>query len=299
MHLLRGYRWLDMVQFVINGIGIGAIYALIGVSIDVIYNVTGGLCFAQGQLFMLGAFLSYVIIIYLGFPVIIGGFLAIILVGFFGGTIFQKITYWPVRERDLGEMIVSTLAGGIIIENLMRVSFGGIPRIHPYHIKGIIKIGEIIIVKQYILIIVIALALMLALFFLLTKTRLGMILRAVAQKPKVTSLLGVNNGRVIAFGFLLSSMIVATAGVIAGPIFFLSLEIGFINMIKGFCAAVVGGFGNLYGAILGGIIIGVVEILSAAYISSVYKDVYAFILLILILWLKPKGLFGEDVSEKV
>lgn len=288
-----------MVQFVINGIGIGAIYALIGVSIDIIYNVTGGLCFAQGQLFILGAFLSYVIISYLGFPVIVGGFLAIILVGFFGGTIFQKIAYWPVRERNIGDMIVSTLAAGIVIENLMRVYFGGIPRVHPYHIKGIIKIGEIIIVKQYILIVVIALAFMLALFFLLTKTRLGMILRAVAQKPKVTSLLGVNNKRIIALGFLISSIIVATAGVIVVPIFFLSLEIAFINMIKGFCAAVIGGFGNLYGAILGGIIIGVVEILSAAYISSVYKDVYAFILLILILWLKPKGLFGEIVSEKV
>lgn len=288
-----------MLQFIINGIGMGAIYALVGISITMIYNVTGALNFAQGQFFMLAAFLSYGFINSFSFPIFPAGILAIILVGLLAGTIFQKIAYWPVRDRPLAVVIISTLGVGIAIENLVRVIYGGVPRYHTAHMKGIIKIGEIIIVKQYFLIVIVAIIIMLAFFALLSKTRLGMVLRAVAQKPKMASLLGVQNERMVSIGFFISCVIVATAGVLVAPVFFVAIEMGFINMIKGFCAAIVGGFGNLRGAILGGIIIGLVETLSAAYLSSVYKDAYAFFLLMLILWLKPNGIFGEVISEKV
>jgi len=288
-----------MIQLLISSAGLGAIYALVGISISMLSNVTGALNFAQGHLLMLAAFLSYSFINYFSFSPIVAGVLAIILVGFFTATIFQKITYQPVKDRDINIVIVTTLGMGIVIENLVRIVYGGVPKICPASVEGIIKIGGITIIKQNILIIVSTVIIMLAFFSLLNKTRLGIVLRAVAQKPKMASLLGVQNDRIISLGFFISAIIVATAGVLIAPVFFVTIEMGFTNMIKGFCAAIIGGFGNLYGAIFGGIIIGLVEVLSATYLSSAYKDAYVFILLMLILWLKPNGLFGEVISEKI
>jgi len=288
-----------VIQFVISGISMGAIYALVAISINMIYNITGGLNFAQGEFFMLGALLSYFFYHSLSLPLWFGGILSFSLVGLFAATIFDKIAYQPVKNRSSEIMIISTLCVGIMIREIIKANLGAIPKSHPAHWKGITKIGNVIFVNQYILIVVATLFIIMILIFVLNKTRMGIILRAVAQNPDVASLLGVDAEKMIAIGFFITAMIAAMAGVLVAPTFFITPDMGFMNMIKGFCVAVVGGFGNLKGALLSGFIIGLVEVFAAVYISTVYKNAYAFAVLVLILWIKPSGIFGEIISEKV
>src|SRR5262249_38732427 len=138
-----------------------------------------------------------------------------------------------------------------------------------------------------------------ALHLLFSRTSLGIQLRAVAQDKRTASLMGIRVNRMIAITFVLSAILSALSGLLLGPIFFVTTEMGALVSLKAFCAAIVGGFGSIPGAIIGGLFLGVTELFSASYISASYKDAVAFVLLILVLWLRPTGLLGEKVSERV
>ncbi len=289
----------NLIQLSINGICLGGVYAATAISINIIFSATGALNFGQGEFALLGAYLTLAATDALGMSVPFASLAVAVLVGLFGATLFQRCAYWPLRNRETGLVVVTTLGAGLSMRNMVRVIWGGMPKVFPSQVQGLHRVGGFVVVNQHLLVLFVTGLLMGGLFVILTKTRVGMMLRATAQDKEVAQLMGISVRRMIGFGFFLSSFIGAVTGVIVAPIFVLTLEMGFSIMIKGFCAAVIGGFGNLAGAVVGGILLGVLEVLAAGFLSSLYKDAYAFVILVIVLWLRPTGLFGETAAEKV
>jgi len=300
----------EFFQQLINGLALGSILALIALGYTMVYGILRFINFAHGDVFMLGAFAGFYlaprIATVIPLPSIGGGLVVMILsmaICALIGIVIEKLAYRPLRRQPKLAVLITAIGVSLLIEYTCQNShvFGASPRSFPTLIPSQpIKLGALSLNSNQIVILVTTLVLLVALRFIVLKTKIGMAMRALAFNPQAAALMGINTDVVISFTFGLGSALAAAAGILFA-VNYPSIDplMGIMPGLKAFVAAVLGGIGNLPGAALGGIIIGVTETFVAGYISSTYRDAIAFGILILILLVKPSGLLGKKEIEKV
>jgi len=291
----------EFLQQLINGLALGSILALIALGYTMVYGILRFINFAHGDIFMLGAFAGFYlapkVAMFLPMPSI-GGGLAVMGISMaicaVVGILIEKLAYRPLRRSPKLTVLITAIGVSLLIEYTCQNDhvFGAAPKSFPtifpeYHIT---QLSGLSLNSNQIIVFAVTLILLLALRFIVLKTKIGMAMRALSFNPEAAALMGINTDIVISFTFGLGSALAAAAGI---------LLMGVLPGLKAFVAAVLGGIGNLPGAALGGVIIGVTETLVAGYISSTYRDAIAFGILIIILLVKPSGLLGKKEIEKV
>lgn len=290
-------------DLIIVGLSIGMVYGLVALGISLIFSGLDIVHFAHGEIYMIGAFVGLTIAELTGFNYVITLLLAMVVTGFIGIAI-EFLFYRRLTSKGGGYtfagmgMIICGFGMSIVLQNVANLFWGAKAQPLPYSFGMPIEIGNLVLSRIYIWIVASALIISAALHLFLTRTRLGLAVRAVATNKDIAYLMGINVPLMISIIFGVGSALAAAAGVLVAPINYIQVLMGVGILIKAFAAAVVGGFGSLPGAILGGLIVGVTESLGAGYLSGSYKDIYAFILLIVVLMVKPTGLFGVDTKMK-
>ncbi len=297
-------------QQLINGITLGMIYGLIAVGYTMVYGIIGMINFAHGDVFMVGAFIGIIVLTALsglvGVPL---GILAALVVSaalcaLYGFSI-ERVAYRPLRGSFRLAPLISAIGMSILLENYVQTSQGALERAIPALIPGGITLmdenGFVVQLSWMQMAIVVLTLLILAVFtYIVTRTPLGRSMRAVEQDPKMASLLGIDTNRTISFTFVLGSALAAFAGVMFLLYYgVIDFYIGFNAGIKAFTAAVLGGIGSLPGAVLGGLLIGLIEAFWSGYATVAYKDVAVYSILAIVLMFMPTGLLGRNEVEKV
>lgn len=285
-------------QMLVSGLSMGAIYALVALGFVLIYNAVSVVNFAQGEFVMIPAFLATALLASISLP--FGAVYAVVVaVTAVFGLVFQRVAYFPVRYRGYLPFAISTIGVGIFLKNAAQLVFGPEPRLmgRPTAARAY-DLAGVFVDPQHIVIIAVTAVLLVALYWFFERTSLGKMMQATAQDKEMARLLGIRTSRMIALTFMLSSALAAIAGLLVGPIFYVTKEMGGTLGLKAFCATIIGGFGSVPGAILGGVFIGVIEVFSAYYISSGFREGFAFVVLILFLVVRPQGFFGEKIAEK-
>lgn len=286
-----------ILQLIITGIALGVVYGLIGMGMVLIFRAVGIVNFAQGDFLMLGAFVCYALNQQAGLPIWVSFAITAVLIGL-SGIVFQYITYWPLRNAQDKAIVVSTLGASIALRELTKIIWGSTPQTIDPLKGGVMKMGQVILQWQYVLIILFSALLMFLVYFLLEKTFLGNIMQATAQDKYAASLMGIPIVVAVAFTFFISIFITGAGGVMLAPLFFITNTMGVNAGVKAFASVVIGGFGSVQGAIIGGLLIGITEVFAGTFVSTTYKDTVVFAVLIISLLIRPQGLFGEKISEK-
>ncbi|HEX9074694.1 MAG TPA: branched-chain amino acid ABC transporter permease [Anaerolineae bacterium] len=285
-------------QMLTTGLAMGSIYALVALGFVLIFNAVGVVNFAQGEFVMVPAFVTVALLEVVPIPAPLVYLITAIIMGLFG-LVFQRIAYYPLRNRTFLPVVIATIGVSIFLKNGAQVFFGAEPRLMARPTSSqVVELSGIFIDPQYIVIIITTLVLLVFQYYFFEKTSLGKKMQATAQDKEMARLLGIRVATMIAITFIYSSILGAAAGILIGPIFYVTKEMGGMLGLKAFCSTIVGGFGSVPGAILGGLFLGVIEVFSAFYISSAYRDAFAFVILILVLLFRPQGFFGEKIAEK-
>jgi branched-chain amino acid transport system permease protein len=287
-------------QLLINGLAMGCIYALVGLGFVMVYRATRCVNFAQGEFVMLGAYLMVTFVNLKGFNFFTASLATVLAMGLFG-LVYQRLVYHPLRKAPFQTVLVSTLGASVFLINLAMVSWSPVPYFMnlPFRGQMLNLAGGFAVNLQHLLILGVTVALIVLQYVILEYTFVGKKIQATAQDQDVAALIGINTSLMIAFTFMYAAMIGAVAGILVAPVFFITTQMGRNIYLKSLCATIAGGFGNVPGVILGGLLIGVVELFLSAYVSSLYRDAFAFGIILLILMLRPRGFFGELISEKV
>jgi branched-chain amino acid transport system permease protein len=281
-----------IIDLVIIGLSVGMVYALVALGISLIFSGLDIVHFAHGEIYMLGAFIGLMIFQKLALPYVPALVLAVIVTGLLG-VLIERLFYRRLTRAGGGYtvagmgMIIAGFGMSIVLQNVAYLVWGPKPLPFPVPFGMPVEIGNLALPMSYVWIVVAALVFMLALA-----------MRAVAYNKDIAYLSGVNVPLMISLIFGIGCALGAAAGVLIGPINYVQVQMGVGILIKAFAAAVVGGFGSLPGAVLGGLLVGVVESLGAGFISGTYKDVYAFILLVVVLMVKPSGILGIEAKMK-
>ena len=287
-------------QQLINGVSLGSIYALIALGYTMIYGIIKLINFAHGDIYMLGAYMGFVATTMLGLsflPALIFAMVAAALAGIF----IERVAYRPMRNAPRIAILITAIGVSFFLEYGMILIATPQPRTFPAVFDATIyNVAGLVINSQQIVILVSALVLMAALTYIVNHTKAGKAMRAVSFDMEAAQLMGINIDKVISMTFALGSSLAAAAGVLVG-IYYNSIDplMGMMPGMKAFVAAVLGGIGIIPGAMLGGIIMGVVEAMVSGFFSSTFRDAAAFGILILILLYKPAGLLGKNIREKV
>mgnify|MGYP000399718211 CR=1 FL=1 len=299
-------------QQLINGLALGSVYGLIAIGYTMVYGIIGMINFAHGDIYMVSAFIavtSFTLLAALGvtsvpLALLIVLVVAIVLTSAYGWSV-ERIAYRPLRSAPRLAPLISAIGMSIFLQNMVQVSQGARVKPIPPLLTGGIDLFThdgvtVSFAYSQMLIIVVTLALMLGFTYLITRTSFGRQQRACEQDRTMTALLGINVDRTISLTFMIGAALAAVAGVLVTVYYgVVDFYIGFVAGIKAFTAAVLGGVGSLPGAMLGGLIIGLLEAFWAAYLSPEYKDVATFAILILVLMFRPSGLLGRPEVEKV
>jgi branched-chain amino acid transport system permease protein len=285
-------------QLLFTGLGVGSIYALVALGFVLIYRATNVVNFAQGDFAMLGAFAMVVIVIDLGWPYWVGLIATVLAMGAFGA-IFNLAVYYPLRHRTFLPVIISTIGASILLENGVLAAYGPRPQSLPgmFESQGF-SMGPVFFDSQYLTILAVTLVLVVLQFFFFERTLIGKKMQAVSQDKEMASLLGIPVALMIVLTFVYSATLGGIAGILVAPILFVSVNMGASIALKAFAASIIGGFGDVTGAIVGGLALGVIETFGASYISVPYKDAFAFLVLFVFLLFRPQGIFGERIAEK-
>jgi branched-chain amino acid transport system permease protein len=287
-----------VLQLLFTGLGIGSIYALVALGFVLIYRATNVVNFAQGDFSMIGAFLMVVFAIDMGLPYWLSAVIAVVVMAGFG-ILFNYGVYYPLRHRTFLPVVISTIGASILLQNGVLAAYGPHPQSLPAMLPfpGI-NIAGVFLDSQYLLILVVTLALVALQYLFFERTMLGKKLQATSQDKEMAALLGIPVALMIGITFAYSAVLGGLAGILVAPLLFVSINMGSTIALKAFAASIIGGFGDVTGAIVGGLALGVVETFGAAYISVPYKDGFAFLVLFLFLMVRPQGVFGEKVAEK-
>jgi len=289
----------QIAQYLVSGLSTGAIYALIGIGFAIIYNSTEIINFAQGELVMLGGMFTLFFLNTLHLPLPLAILLAV-AAATASGVLFERLTIRPLKSPTPLALIIITIGGSILIRGLTMLIGGKDTHAIPsFSGNDPILIGTATILPQHLWIFALtALAILLnKLFFQYTIT--GKAMRACAANRRAAGLVGIDVKKMVLFSFAISSALGSLAGIIVAPLTMTSYDVGIMLGLKGFCAAIIGGLSGGISTVLGGLLLGVLESLGAGLISSGYKDAIAFIILLLILFLRPQGLFGKAQTERV
>lgn len=292
-----------------NGLAVGGIYALIALGYTMVYGILRLINFAHGDLFTLGAYLGFTLLVSAGLSNVLSGVLAgIVLIalsmGFVAvaGYLLERVAYRPLRQSNRLAAVVSALGASIFFQNAIMLIYGAKSQVYPGGIlpEASLSIAGVEVPLTRIIIFVSTGALMLLLYRFINRTRIGTAIRAVAIDQAAAKLMGIDVNRIISLVFLIGPALGGAAGVMVGLYYRqITYDMGFNYGLKAFTAAILGGIGNIPGAMLGGLLLGVIEAMGAAYISMAWKDAIAFAVLILILIFRPTGLLGERVADKI
>lgn len=284
-----------------NGLQLGSLYALIALGYTLVYGVLLLINFAHGDIFMLGAFLGVFATFTLGLPFVPTLLLSMVLTGLIA-VLIERVAYKPLRHASRLSAVITALGVGLMLENGMLALTGANPRSYPQGLieTKVYQLGDVSISNIKILIIALTVVLLAGLYLLVQRTKWGMAMRAISYDKFALPLMGVSQDRIIALTFILGGALAAAGGIMWGvayPILnpYMGMRVGW----KAFIAAVVGGIGDIRGAVVGGLILGFVEIYAAHYFASSYRDLIAFALLLIILVIRPTGIFGVARRQKV
>jgi branched-chain amino acid transport system permease protein len=289
----------QLLQYTLSGLSTGAIYALIGIGFSIIYNATGIINFAQGEFVMLGGMLTLLFLETLQLP-LWAAIPCAIAVSTVGGLLFERLAIRPLRKPTPINLVIITIGGSILFRGLAMLAWGkDTHAIPPFSGDTPISISGATILPQHLWILGITLLIIVANKFYFYHTISGKAMRACSYNSRAAGLVGIDVRRMVLFSFIISSAMGAVAGIIVAPLTMTAYDVGVMLGLKGFCAAIIGGMSSGIATVLGGLILGVLESLGAGLISSGYKDAIAFIILLLLLFLRPQGLFGKAESERV
>ncbi|WP_027855694.1 high-affinity branched-chain amino acid ABC transporter permease LivH [Marinobacterium litorale] len=304
---------LYFLQQIINGLTIGSTYALIAIGYTMVYGIIGMINFAHGEIYMIGSYVAFIVITGLlgmgmvALPVVlfIALVVAMVVASSYGWAI-ERVAYRPLRGSNRLIALISAIGMSIFLQNYVVLAQGSRDVAMPPLVSGsLVEFGsletfQVTISWMQLLIWVVTLISMTVLTLFISRSRMGRACRACAEDIGMTNLLGIDTNRIIAMTFVIGAALAAVAGLLLGLYYgVVNPFIGFIAGLKAFTAAVLGGIGSIPGAMLGGLILGVTEALTAAYFPSEYKDVVAFSLLVLILLFRPTGILGKPEVEKV
>jgi branched-chain amino acid transport system permease protein len=301
-------------QQLINGLTIGGVYALIAIGYTMVYGILFMLNFAHGEIYMIGGFAGWWVLHLLSVnsrPImnaaLIISLMIIVAMAVSGllGVLVERLAYRPLRKAPRINLLLSALGVSIFLQNLVLNFQGAKPRF--FHVTAlvskhirVIEVGNVVFSFMRILVIAVSFLLMAILSYMIKKTKTGKAMRATAQDIEAATFMGINTDRIIVYVFLIGSALGGAAGTLVGLLFTqVDYYVGFQAGLKGFTAAVLGGIGNISGAMLGGIILGLTEALATTFFPSEYKDIIAFTILIIVLIFRPWGLMGERIPEKV
>jgi branched-chain amino acid transport system permease protein len=290
---------MDLVyQLLFTGIGIGSVYALVALGFVLIFRATNVVNFAQGEFSMVAAFLMVIFAVDLEWPYWLSLILSLGGMALYGA-LFNLGVYYPLRHRTYLPVIISTIGASILVTNSTLALYGPQPQVlsNLLDFQGL-NLGGVFLDSQYLLIIGVTIVLVAFQYWFFEHTLLGKKLQATSQDKEMASLLGIPVAAMIMITFIYSAMIGGLAGILVAPILFVSIHMGGTIALKAFAATIIGGFGDVAGAIIGGLALGVIETFGAAYVSVPYKDGFAFLVLVMFLVFRPQGIFGERVAEK-
>ena len=298
----------EFLQQLVNGIAWGSIYSLIALGYTMVYGILRFINFAHGDVYMVGAYFAYYLVAWFGLSSGGGALAALmVLLGAMAGAailgvIIERLAYKPIRKQPRLTALITAIGVSLLLENAGILVFGADPKFFPQIIEGrsVRLPGGALTTSHQLMVVAGAVILMIGLSLIVYKTRIGRAMRALSFNRDVANLMGIPTDRIITFTFGLGSALAAAAGVLVA----LSTPkidplMGLIPGLKAFVAAVLGGIGNIPGAMIGGLVMGIAETLVSGYISSTYRDAIAFAVLIIILLVRPAGLMGKAVAEKV
>jgi branched-chain amino acid transport system permease protein len=298
----------EFLQQIVNGVAWGSIYALIAIGYTMVYGVLRLINFAHGDVYMVGAFVAYYLAYAMGiaenpttagFIIVLAGAMAACAVL---GVVIERVAYKPLRTRPRLAALITAIGVSLLLEYGGQLLFGADPKFFPQIIesRNLLASGGLVISNFVVIVLVVTVVLLIGLELIVKRTRIGRAMRAVSFNREAASLMGIAADNVITFTFALGSALAAAAGVLVA-LNYPKIEplMGLMPGLKAFVAAVLGGIGNITGAMLGGMIMGVSETMVKGYVSSTYAEAIAFIILIVILIFKPSGLLGRGTGEKV
>ena len=297
-------------QQLINGLTLGSVYAIIALGYTMVYGILELINFAHGEIYMLGAYLG---IILLGFFTACGLtqqslLLSLILTSVFSASLcamygftMEKVAYKPLRNAPRLSPLISAIGVSIFLQNYVMLTQGATDKVFPLQLgETVLTFQDVRMTVTQVSIIAVSAFMMLALRLFISKTRIGKAMRATSQDKIMAALVGIDVDTIISVTFVIGAVLASVAGVMVAVYYGLvNYTIGYIAGIKAFTAAVLGGIGSIRGAMVGGIVLGLMESMGAAYVSTEYKDAFAFVILIVILLIKPSGIFGTDLPDKV
>ena len=293
---------MDFLQYLINGISIGAVYAIIALGYTMVYGIAKMLNFAHGDVIMVGAYISYSVTTYMGMPALVSVVIAMAVCTLLG-IIIEGLAYKPLRGTSSLAVLITAIGVSYFLQNAAQLIWGATPKnfssivtFSPISLFG----GQLVITGEVLITVVASALIMVGLHFFTSKTKTGKAMRAVSEDRDAAQLMGINVNRTISTTFAIGSALAAIAGVLlCSTVPTLQPTTGSMPGIRAFTAAVFGGIGSIPGAMLGGILLGLIETFSKAYLSSQFSDAIVFLVLIIVLLVKPAGLMGKQVQEKV
>jgi branched-chain amino acid transport system permease protein len=293
---------LDFIQQLVNGIALGCVYGLIALGFVLIYKATEVVNFAQGELLMLGGFFAFTFITLMGLNYWLGFLLAVICMALLGSTI-ERVVVRPILGYPQFSIVMATIGLGFFARSVAGMIWGtdDLQIDTPFSrsvTENVVRIGSLVVADDKISIIVATVLLCVVLYLFFSRTRMGIAMQATSQNMLAAYYMGIPVKRVFSLIWAISAAVACFAGILLAPSTLIHTNVGFIGL-KAFPAAVLGGFGSIPGALVGGIIIGVIEQLAGFYLPQGFKDVAAYIVLLLVLWFKPDGLFGMKMRKKV
>jgi branched-chain amino acid transport system permease protein len=289
---------LDFVQQLVGGVALGCVYGLIALGFVLIYKATEVVNFAQGDLMMLGGFVAYTFIAQLGLSYWLGFVLAVAVMAAFGSLV-ERVIVRPILGYPQFSIVMATIGLGFALRAVAGMIWGTDDlRIDTPFSSGVVRVGQLVLAYDKLSVIVATVLLCLALWVYFNKTRMGVAMQATSQNMLGAYYMGIPVKRVFSLIWAISAAVAGFAGILLAPIAFIHTNIGFLGL-KAFPAAVLGGFGSIPGALVGGIIIGIVETLSGFYLPEGFKDIAAYVVLLAVLMVRPEGLFGLHMRKKV
>ena len=299
----------EFLQQLINGLAVGGIYALIALGYTMVYGVLRLINFAHGDLFTYGGYLGLTLLTSLALQGRVGtaaaiAILVVMVMGLVGvmGVVLERAAYRPLRESPRLSAVVSALGASIFLQNTLMLIYGARVQVYPEGIlpQVAVSLGGLQVPLLRILVVLASVVMMTALYLFVQKTKIGIAVRAAAIDQGAARLMGIDVNRVVSLVFLIGPALGGAAGLLVGLYYGqVNFTMGWTYGMKAFTAAILGGIGNIPGAMVGGLLLGVIEALGAAYLSVAWKDAFAFFVLVLILIVRPTGLLGERVAEKV
>ena len=290
----------QLVQQLINGVSLGSIYALIALGYTMIYGIIKLINFAHGDVYMVGAYIGFAAVTIGNLPIFPALLISMALTACLG-MLIERIAYKPLRHAPRISLLITAIGVSFFLEYASMYFVTPTPRTFPdTSLNFAFSVAGFIVNGQQLMIFAITIILMALLTYIVQKTKLGKAMRAASFDTETAQLMGVDSDRIISMTFCIGSALAAAAGVLVG-VYYNTIDplMGIMPGVKAFVAAVLGGIGILPGAVVGGILLGVVEALVAGFLSSTFRDAAAFAILILVLLFKPTGLFGKNTNEKV